>query len=47
MAATDECEYEYDALMGIIKGEAAQMIISRAEANSTVCTRTWQTMPQL
>ena len=22
MAATDECEYEYDALMGIIKGEA-------------------------
>ena len=48
MAATDECEYEYDALMGILKGEASlQMIISRAEANSTVCTRTWQTMPQL
>ena len=23
MAATDECEYEYDALMGIIKGEAS------------------------
>ena len=23
MAATDECEYEYDALMGILKGEAS------------------------
>jgi 2-dehydro-3-deoxygluconokinase len=28
-------------------GMLMEDFISRAEANSTVCTRTWQTMPQL